>query len=103
AEAALARQQLLLWSMLLPLLAVALAIRAAPWGLATGGRSLREPCNRPSFRASRCKWLCPWAVVAPISGSPCGLALVASSRPLAGGQAVAGRPYRGLGCGQPPL
>ncbi|RWV77585.1 hypothetical protein GW17_00061561 [Ensete ventricosum] len=37
------------------------------------------------------------AGLAAVGRCPCGRS------PLAGSQAMAGRPYRGLGCGQPPL
>ncbi|RRT66399.1 hypothetical protein B296_00011496, partial [Ensete ventricosum] len=47
-----------------------------PCGLVAGRRSLRAP---------RCKWLCPRAATATMGDSPCGLALVASSRPFARG------------------
>ncbi|RWV79764.1 hypothetical protein GW17_00059052 [Ensete ventricosum] len=66
-------------------------------GLAAGGSPLRVPCNRPRLRALRCKLACPRAA-APASGVglPCGLALAAADRPLAGdldrGLAVDGRP-----------
>ncbi|RRT63478.1 hypothetical protein B296_00030410, partial [Ensete ventricosum] len=64
-------------------------------GLAAAGRARRR---------RSCEQLSPLASAA---GLPFGLALIAASRPLAGGLgrglAVGGRPYMGAGRGWPPL
>ncbi|RWV88325.1 hypothetical protein GW17_00049602 [Ensete ventricosum] len=56
AVATLAHRQPLLRSVSLPLRAAALAASGCP---------LRAPYSRPPLRASRYKWLCPWATAAP--------------------------------------
>ncbi|RWW10285.1 hypothetical protein GW17_00026178 [Ensete ventricosum] len=81
---------------------------------------LRAPCSRPPLRASSCKRVCPPAatapagcfprerrrpplrVAAPTSSAdlPCGLALAATDRPLAGGL---GRGWPALHGGWLPL
>ncbi|RWW46047.1 hypothetical protein BHE74_00048055 [Ensete ventricosum] len=91
----------------LPLLVVALATRATPCGLVTGGRPLRPGHKRPNRPAHG--WLplrqAPLAVGGPtafIGGCPCRGPWTQPTDPT-DGQAVVGCSYMGLGRGQPPL